>query len=152
MILLLIVVARFDFSWGDREYHEETLENLKGAIKSTKKLCAVMLDTVGPELQVVNITQSSISLQQDAQVILTPHQGQQASSHLLPINFDGLAKVISIFDTNLVISFLHLNQFYKDYIVIYSYCLQSVKKGDTIFVGQYLFTGSETTSVWLEVI
>ena len=29
--------------------------------------------------------------------------------------------------------------------------LQSVKKGDTIFLGQYLFTGSETTSVWLEV-
>lgn len=24
-------------------------------------------------------------------------------------------------------------------------------KGDTIFVGQYLFTRSETTSVWLEV-
>lgn len=30
--------------------------------------------------------------------------------------------------------------------------LQCVAKGDTIFVGQYLFTGSETTSVWLEVI
>lgn len=28
---------------------------------------------------------------------------------------------------------------------------QAVKKGDTIFIGQYLFTGSETTSVWLEV-
>lgn len=28
---------------------------------------------------------------------------------------------------------------------------QAVKKGDIIFVGQYLFTGSETTSVWLEV-
>ncbi|KAH9627063.1 hypothetical protein KSS87_023751 [Heliosperma pusillum] len=28
---------------------------------------------------------------------------------------------------------------------------QAVKAGDTIFVGQYLFTGSETTSVWLEV-
>ncbi|KAE9465569.1 hypothetical protein C3L33_02545, partial [Rhododendron williamsianum] len=28
---------------------------------------------------------------------------------------------------------------------------KAVKKGDTIFVGQYLFTGSETTSVWLEV-
>ncbi|KAL3576353.1 hypothetical protein D5086_021636, partial [Populus alba] len=27
---------------------------------------------------------------------------------------------------------------------------QAVKKGDTIFVGQYLFTGNETTSVWLE--
>lgn len=29
--------------------------------------------------------------------------------------------------------------------------LQAVKTGDTIFIGQYLFTGKETTSVWLEV-
>lgn len=29
--------------------------------------------------------------------------------------------------------------------------LKIVKRGDTIFLGQYLFTGSETTSVWLEV-
>jgi pyruvate kinase len=36
-----IAVARFDFSWGDAEYHQETLENLKVAIKSTKNLCAV---------------------------------------------------------------------------------------------------------------
>ncbi|KAB1221234.1 Pyruvate kinase, cytosolic isozyme [Morella rubra] len=112
-------VARFDFSWGDPEYHQETLENLKTAVKSTKKLCAVMLDTVGPELQVVNKSGKPISLQVDATVVLTPNQELEASSDLLPINFDGLAKV--------------------------------VKKGDTIFVGQYLFTGSETTSVWLEV-
>ncbi|XP_010497281.2 PREDICTED: pyruvate kinase 2, cytosolic-like, partial [Camelina sativa] len=34
-------VARFDFSWCDADYHQETLENLKIAVKSTKKLCAV---------------------------------------------------------------------------------------------------------------
>ncbi|KAL2250715.1 UNVERIFIED_CONTAM: Pyruvate kinase 1, cytosolic [Sesamum indicum] len=112
-------VARFDFSWGDAEYHQETLENLKIAIKATKKLCAVMLDTVGPELQVVNRSETAITLKADDNVILTPDQGQEASSQVLPINFAGLAK--------------------------------AVKKGDTIFVGQYLFTGSETTSVWLEV-
>ncbi|KAJ1418881.1 Pyruvate/Phosphoenolpyruvate kinase-like domain superfamily [Sesbania bispinosa] len=112
-------VARFDFSWGDPEYHQETLENLKAAIKTTKKLCAVMLDTVGAEMQVVNKSEKSISLEADGQVVLTPDQGKEATSQILPINFDGLAK--------------------------------SVKKGDTIFVGQYLFTGSETTSVWLEV-
>lgn len=28
---------------------------------------------------------------------------------------------------------------------------QAVKVGDIVFVGQYLFTGSETTSVWLTV-
>lgn len=38
---VLIAVARFDFSWGDPEYHQETLNNLKAAVKSTKKLCAV---------------------------------------------------------------------------------------------------------------
>ncbi|RWR83499.1 pyruvate kinase 1, cytosolic-like protein [Cinnamomum micranthum f. kanehirae] len=112
-------VARFDFSWGDPDYHQETLENLKMAVKSTKKLCAVMLDTVGPELQVVNKSEKSISLEENAFVVLTPDQTQVASSKLLPINFGGLAK--------------------------------AVKKGDTIFMGQYLFTGSETTSVWLEV-
>ena len=40
-MVFLIVVARFDFSWGEPEYHQETLENLKLAVKSTKKLCAV---------------------------------------------------------------------------------------------------------------
>lgn len=112
-------VARFDFSWGDAEFHQETLDNLKKAIKSTKKLCAVMLDTGGPELQVVNKSERPISLQVNALVVLTPDQDKEATSNLLPINFSGLSK--------------------------------AVKKGDTIFIGQYLFTGSETTSVWLEV-
>jgi pyruvate kinase len=78
-----------------------------------------MLDTVGPELQVVNTSETPISLQENGTVVLTPHQGQRATDSLLPINFSGLAK--------------------------------AVKPGATIFVGQYLFTGSETTSVWLEV-
>ncbi|MCD7454039.1 hypothetical protein HAX54_023306 [Datura stramonium] len=112
-------VARFDFSLGDPAYHQETLDNLKGAIKSTKKFCAVMLDTAGPELTVVNKSEKAISLKADATITLTPDKGQEASSEVFPINFDGLSK--------------------------------AVKKGDTMFIGQYLFTGSETTSVWLEV-
>ncbi|XP_057470599.1 pyruvate kinase 1, cytosolic-like [Actinidia eriantha] len=112
-------VARFDFSWGETEFHQETVENLKIAIRSTKNLCAVMLDTGGPELQVVNKTEHPISLEADSLVVLTPDQNKEATSNLLPINFGGLSK--------------------------------AVKAGDTIFIGQYLFTGSETTSVWLEV-
>ena len=112
-------VARFDFSWGDPEYHQETLENLRAAIKTTKKLCAVMLDTVGPEVQVVNRTDRPISLEADTLVVLTPDQSKEATPNLLPVNFSELSK--------------------------------AVKKGDTIFIGKYLFTGSETTSVWLEV-
>lgn len=39
--LLCTAVARFDFSWGDEKYHQETLENLKLAVKNTRRLCAV---------------------------------------------------------------------------------------------------------------
>ncbi|EFJ37017.1 hypothetical protein SELMODRAFT_140876 [Selaginella moellendorffii] len=113
-------VARIDFSWGDDAYHQETLENLKKAIKNTKKLCGVMLDTTGPELQVVNRGEKSIALEADSLVTLTPDDMViEASSGILPLNFADLAS--------------------------------AVKPGDTIFLGQYLFTGSETTSVWLEV-
>lgn len=52
-----------------------------------------MLDTVGPELQVINKTEKSISLQEDAIVILTPNQELEATSELLPINYNGLSKV-----------------------------------------------------------
>ncbi|KAH0877359.1 hypothetical protein HID58_064753 [Brassica napus] len=33
----------------------------------------------------------------------------------------------------------------------FRYFQEAVKKGDAMFVGQYLFTGTETTSVWLEI-
>lgn len=52
-----------------------------------------MLDTVGPELQMVNKTDHPISLQADTLVVLTPDQGKEATSNLLPINFNGLSKV-----------------------------------------------------------
>jgi pyruvate kinase len=58
-----------------------------------------MLDTVGPELQVVNKSEASISLEENGTVILTPDQGQEASSQVLPINFAGLAKVILPFSS-----------------------------------------------------
>jgi hypothetical protein len=53
-----------------------------------------MLDTVGPELQVVNSAETPISLEENGTVVLTPHKGQEASNSLLPINFSGLAKVL----------------------------------------------------------
>lgn len=56
-------------------------------------LFQVMLDSVGPELQVVNKTENDITLEADDKVILTPDEGQEASSEVLPINFAGLSKV-----------------------------------------------------------
>ncbi|XP_076891968.1 pyruvate kinase, cytosolic isozyme-like [Bidens hawaiensis] len=44
-------VARFNFSHGSYEYHQETLDNLRTAMDNTGILCAVMLDTKGPEIR-----------------------------------------------------------------------------------------------------
>ncbi|KAK8624684.1 hypothetical protein V6N13_089573 [Hibiscus sabdariffa] len=44
-------VARFNFSHGSHEYHQETLNNLRAAMHNTGILCAVMLDTKGPEIR-----------------------------------------------------------------------------------------------------
>lgn len=36
--------------WGTVDYHKQSLENLKEAMRRTRKLCAVMVDTIGREL------------------------------------------------------------------------------------------------------
>lgn len=63
-----------------------------------------MLDTVGPELQVVNKTEHPISLQADSLVVLTPDEDKDATPSLLPINFHGLSKVEFSFLIFLIIS------------------------------------------------
>jgi pyruvate kinase len=113
-------VARFDFTWGDDSFHQETLDNLKIAIKNTRRLCAIMLDSIGPELKILNESSESIELKEGSTVVLTPDKSKVASPDFLPINYSDLS--------------------------------YHVKSGDEIFVGQYLYTGSETTSVWLQVI
>ncbi|KAF7848094.1 hypothetical protein BT93_L2304 [Corymbia citriodora subsp. variegata] len=113
-------VARFDFSWLDEDYHQETLENLRMAMKNTKKLCAIMLDTTGPELQVCNKTGNPIEFKADSHVTVTSDLSKELCADVLPVDYAELAKM--------------------------------VQKGDTVYLGQHLFTGHETTSVWLEVL
>lgn len=45
-------VARVDLSWGAISYHERSLQNLVLAMKKTRRMCAVMLDTMGREIAV----------------------------------------------------------------------------------------------------
>ena len=45
-------VARLNFSHGDHESHGKSLDNLRAALaQRPDKICAVMLDTKGPEIR-----------------------------------------------------------------------------------------------------
>jgi pyruvate kinase len=52
-----------------------------------------MLDTVGPELQILNKAEQPITLEAEAFVMLTPDTTQQSSSSVLSINYPELANV-----------------------------------------------------------
>lgn len=116
-----MTIARFDFSFGTREYHQETLQNLKTAMHNTKRLCGVMVDTMGPEIVVVNRpSDCDISIEAGQTITLTCDKSVKASSSVLPISYPTLAG-------------------------------SGIQPGAAVFVGQYLFTGSETSSVYLTV-
>lgn len=53
----------------------------------------VMLDTVGPEVQVLNQSGNPIELQADNHVTITPDLSREPSSMILPVNYTGLAAV-----------------------------------------------------------
>ncbi|KAI3935024.1 hypothetical protein MKW98_009943 [Papaver atlanticum] len=95
---------------GNPPGSEETLEDFKMAVKSTKKLCAVMLDTVGPELQVVNKSERWIALKAESSVVLTPDHDKEATSDLLLGNYDGIAKAVKKGDCNSCVRNLHVEE------------------------------------------
>ena len=55
-------VARFNFSHGTHEYHQETLNNLRIAMHNTQILSAIMLDTKVPPLLLLFSLSVSYSL------------------------------------------------------------------------------------------
>ena len=123
-------VARFDFSWGSMAYHTQTLENLRAAMRETKMLCATMLDTRGPEIGCMLAPEDVSSFDERA-----PKN---------PIVMTQGARVTLTTDASVPASdaFLPVNN--PDLV-------HFVAAGDDVFVGQYLFTGSENSSVYLTV-
>jgi pyruvate kinase len=45
-------VARIDLTWGPIAFHRRSLDNLQQAMRSSRKLCGVMVDTLGRELMI----------------------------------------------------------------------------------------------------
>ncbi|QDZ20384.1 pyruvate kinase [Chloropicon primus] len=86
-------VARFNFSHGSHEYHQETLDNLRIAMHNTGQMCAVMLDTKGPEIRTGFLRDAKpVRLEAGKDIILTTDYGFKGDQRTIAISYKQLPR------------------------------------------------------------
>ncbi|KAH7276563.1 hypothetical protein KP509_39G012000 [Ceratopteris richardii] len=85
-------VARFNFSHGSHEYHQETLENLRIAQHNTQIMCAVMLDTKGPEIRTGFLEDGKpIQLVEGQELMISTDYSLKGNSKMITMSYKKLA-------------------------------------------------------------
>ena len=76
-----MTVARLNFSHGDHETHQKTVQSLKAAFKQRRdKPVAIMLDTKGPEIRTgknIKGGKDSITFIKDSEVFITTDENAE---------------------------------------------------------------------------
>lgn len=85
-------VARFNFSHGSHEYHQETLDNLRIAQQNTQIMCAVMLDTKGPEIRTGFLEDGKpIQLVEGQELTISTDYNVKGNSKMIAMSYKKLA-------------------------------------------------------------
>ncbi|KAK2982028.1 hypothetical protein RJ640_029256 [Escallonia rubra] len=86
-------VARFNFSHGSHEYHQETLDNLRAAMVNTGMLCAVMLDTKGPEIRTGFLKGGKpIQIKQGQEITISTDYSIQGDENMISMSYKKIAE------------------------------------------------------------
>ncbi|XP_064966183.1 pyruvate kinase, cytosolic isozyme [Musa acuminata AAA Group] len=86
-------VARFNFSHGSHAYHQETLDNLRAAMENTGILCAVMLDTKGPEIRTGFLEDGKpIQLKKGQEITVTTDYTIKGNENMISMSYKKLAE------------------------------------------------------------
>ncbi|MCO5590506.1 hypothetical protein L7F22_044476 [Adiantum nelumboides] len=89
-------VARFNFSHGSYEYHQETLENLQTAMQNTQLMCAVMLDTKGPEIRTGLLKDGKpIQLTEGQEITVTNDYSVKGDSNMISMSYKQLPSAVN---------------------------------------------------------
>ncbi|GJN31340.1 hypothetical protein PR202_gb19729 [Eleusine coracana subsp. coracana] len=85
-------VARFNFSHGSHEYHQETLDNLRKAMDITGLICAVMLDTKGPEIRTGFLKDGKpIQLTQGKEITIATDYSIKGDENMISMSYPKIA-------------------------------------------------------------
>eukprot|EP00249_Psilotum_nudum_P020270 c27630_g1_i1 orf=495-2030(-) len=89
-------IARFNFSHGSHEYHQETLDNLRIAQQNTQILCAVMLDTKGPEIRTGYLKDGKpIQLVKGQELIISTDYSIKGDSNMISMSYKKLPEDVA---------------------------------------------------------
>jgi len=89
-------IARFNFSHGSHEYHQETLDNLRIASANTGIACGVLLDTKGPEIRTGMLAGGGpVMLECGSEVILTTDYDFAGDATKIAVSYPDLAKDVA---------------------------------------------------------
>ncbi|KFM26819.1 Pyruvate kinase, cytosolic isozyme [Auxenochlorella protothecoides] len=93
MLVAGMNVARFNFSHGSHEYHQGVLDNLREACRQTRIMCAVMLDTKGPEIRTGFLEdERPVFLDAGQEVTITTDYGVRGNKGLIAMSYAKLAQ------------------------------------------------------------
>ncbi|XP_024395798.1 pyruvate kinase, cytosolic isozyme isoform X2 [Physcomitrium patens] len=85
-------VARFNFSHGTHEYQQYTLDNLRQACLNTQTMCAVLLDTKGPEIRTGQLASGKpIQLVRDKEIWITTDYTHLGDENMIAMSYKKLA-------------------------------------------------------------
>eukprot|EP00887_Chlorella_sp_A99_P003611 scaffold7.g3611.t1 len=89
--------ARVDLTWAPIEYHRTSLQNLQEAMRRTRRLCAVMVDSLGRELMIkrkYGVDESGwpgifeqLKISASQRVVITTDTTAECTNELLPITY-----------------------------------------------------------------
>ncbi|BBN08001.1 pyruvate kinase [Marchantia polymorpha subsp. ruderalis] len=86
-------VARFNFSHGSYDYHQGTLDALKQAMTNTQIMCAVLLDTKGPEIRTGVLKNGKpIPISKDREITLTTDYDFEGDENTIALSYKKLAE------------------------------------------------------------
>ena len=88
-------IARLNFSHGDHKYHKETVHNLREALKKRPRcVCALLLDTKGPEIRTgVLENKNGVQLKKDQILELTTDYKFLGNEKKIAISYPEIVKV-----------------------------------------------------------
>ena len=90
-------VARFNFSHGSHEYHQETLDALRIACGNTGIFCAVLLDTKGPEIRTGMLENGEpVLLEKNSRLVLTTDYSVKGNAQTVAVSYPSLARDVSV--------------------------------------------------------